>query len=571
MVNWRTTLDPAVFAQASREHRYVLLDLEAIWCHWCHVMDQQTYADPQVAALIARHYLAVRVDQDADPALAARYGEWGWPATIVFAPDGQELVKRRGFLPPPAMASLLQAIVDDPTPGPSVRPQEPLTPPPAGGLDDPLRARLAATVEQLYDAAHGGFGDGQKFLDADAMEWLFVRAQTGDAQAAARIRQTLDANRALLDGVWGGVFQYSENPDWTHPHFEKIMSYQAGDLRLYALAWAYEHRTADLEAAQAIEAYLRDFLRAPDGAFYTSQDADLDARTPGADYYALPDAARRARGLPKIDTHLYARDNGWAIGALCRLADTTGEDQPLRMAEAAARWVVAHRRLPDGGFAHGARDADGPYLADTLAMGEAFLDLYRATGERDWLTRAQAAGDFIAAHFTAPDLGFVSAVPHPAPGALASMVRDVQENGAATRFFARLAYPTGAQHFRMLAEHGLRFLVAYARAHPEAFLPTVLLADWEVGHAPVHFTVVGAKDDPAAAALQRAARAYPAVNLWVDWWDPRREPSPTPDIRYPHLARAAAFVCTERACSSPLFDPAQLASTAQRLARAGQR
>src|SRR5580700_9553054 len=106
----------AVFARAKREHKFVLLDLEAVWCHWCHVMDGTTYADPAVAALISGSYLAVRVDQDARPDLASRYEDYGWPATIIYGPDGAEIVKKQGYLAPAGMARLLQAVIDDPSP-----------------------------------------------------------------------------------------------------------------------------------------------------------------------------------------------------------------------------------------------------------------------------------------------------------------------------------------------------------------------------------------------------------------------------------------------------------------------
>jgi uncharacterized protein YyaL (SSP411 family) len=117
-IRWQRQWSQALFAQAAREQRFVLLDLHAVWCHWCHVMDEKTYTDPSVRALIGQRYVAVSVDADSDPALASRYGDWGWPATIVLAPDGTEIVKRRGFIAPQQMASLLQAIIDDPTPGP---------------------------------------------------------------------------------------------------------------------------------------------------------------------------------------------------------------------------------------------------------------------------------------------------------------------------------------------------------------------------------------------------------------------------------------------------------------------
>src|SRR5208282_5904658 len=105
-----------VFTQAKAEQRFVLLDLQAVWCHWCHVMEAETYANSEVAGLIGERFIAARVDQDSAPELAARYGDWGWPATVVFAADGSEIVKRRGFIPPAQMASLLRAIVADPSP-----------------------------------------------------------------------------------------------------------------------------------------------------------------------------------------------------------------------------------------------------------------------------------------------------------------------------------------------------------------------------------------------------------------------------------------------------------------------
>ena len=117
-IAWAPSLHQSVFDAATDQHRFILLDLHAVWCHWCHVMDEQTYADREVTALIAEHYIAVSVDADSDPGLASRYGDWGWPATIVLAADGTEIVKRRGFIAPAQMASLLRAIVDDPSPGP---------------------------------------------------------------------------------------------------------------------------------------------------------------------------------------------------------------------------------------------------------------------------------------------------------------------------------------------------------------------------------------------------------------------------------------------------------------------
>ncbi len=118
-ITWQPWSDEA-FAQAKAEHKFVILDLQAIWCHWCHVMDATTYQDPKVVQLLGSHYVALKVDQDSRPDLANRYEDYGWPATIVFAADGSEIVRRRGYISPPQMAAMLQAIIDDPSPGPSV-------------------------------------------------------------------------------------------------------------------------------------------------------------------------------------------------------------------------------------------------------------------------------------------------------------------------------------------------------------------------------------------------------------------------------------------------------------------
>src|SRR5258705_8967496 len=125
------------------------------------------------------------------------------------------------------------------------------------------------------------------------MDYGISRAEAGDTVSIKRTRQTLDAAIKLVDPVWGGVSQYSEAGSWTHPHFEKIMSFQAQYLRQYSQAYALWKDPKYLTAARNIERYLADFLSSPDGAFYVSQDADLDHDTDGHKYYALGDAERR--------------------------------------------------------------------------------------------------------------------------------------------------------------------------------------------------------------------------------------------------------------------------------------
>lgn len=548
-----------LFDRAQREKKLVLLDLEAVWCHWCHVMDELTYTDPAVIRVLGEHYYAVKVDQDARPDLSNRYEDYGWPAIIVFGSDGTELVKRSGYIPAPGMAAMLEAVVLDPTPGPSARPAP--SPVPEGGvMSAALRTELAQLYTGQYDSQHGGWGSGHKYLDGDSVEYAMQLARGGDAPSLKMAQQTLDANRALIDPVWGGVYQYSTGGVWSQPHFEKIMSTQTANLRSYALAYLQWGRPADLEAARRISGYLANFLTGPEGAFYTSQDADLVQGEHAGEYFALEDAARRKLGVPVIDTHHYARENGWVIEALSTLYAADGDAQTLQRALRAARWILANRALDGGGFRHDARDAAGPYLGDTLAMARAFLALYTVTADRDWLARAETSAAYIEKTFGAKgEAGFRTA--H-APANAKFQPRPLRdENIDLARFGALLFHYTGEPRYRAMAEQALRYLAVpdVAKRFPSA---GALLADREVQRSPVHLTVVGAKDDPAAAALFGAALGFPSAYKRVDWLDAREGPLRNADVQYPQLAKPALFFCTAQRCSMPMFTPETFAARA---------
>ncbi len=555
-LNWLPWSDE-VFSQAKREQRFVLLDLEAVWCHWCHVMDVTTYRDPKVLALLNRKYLTVRVDQDSRPDLSNRYEDYGWPATVVFDGAGHEIVKRQGYLAPDEMASMLQAIIDDPSPGPSVRAEREITFPANPLVAAPLRAQLEKDYVAGYDAKQGSWGFDQKYLDWDSVEYAMDLAARGDARAEGMAKQTLGAQLQLLDPVWGGVYQYSTDGVWAKPHFEKIMSMQAENLRVYAQAYGQWRDPNYLRAAQSIHQFLKAFLTSPDGAFYTSQDADLIAGQHSAEYFALDDKGRRKRGVPRVDTHIYARENGWAITALASLYGVTADQKTLDEATHAADWVTQYRKLSGGGFHHGAKDLAGPFLGDSVSMTRAYLALYGVTGDRKWLSDAGASLGYINQTFPSPrGAGFVTAVtptdhayqPHPQ--------RD--ENVAVARAANLLFHYTGDSKYRRMSDAAMRYLAA-APIATKLPVASVLLADYEAGRPPLHLTVVGHKDDPAARALFLAAMQYPSSYKRLEWWDTREGKLPNPDVQYPAVQRAAAYVCTERTCSAPIFNAEEVA------------
>src|SRR5260370_9767239 len=180
------------------------------------------------------------------------------------------------------------------------------------------------------------------------------------------------------------------------------MQMQAENLRVYSLAYASWQDPYYLHAAQEVRRYLKTFLTSPEGGFYASQDADLIDGQDSASYFALDDGQRRKLGIPRIDTHMYSRENGWAITGLATLYAATGDDEALVDAVRAARWVLANRSLPGGGFLHGANDAAGPYLGDNISMARALLTLYSVTVVRQWLSRTEATLSFIGVNFRDP-------------------------------------------------------------------------------------------------------------------------------------------------------------------------
>ncbi|MGA2551287.1 MAG: DUF255 domain-containing protein [Burkholderiaceae bacterium] len=542
-----------VFARAKASHRYVLLDLEAVWCHWCHVMDATTYHDQAVTTLIAQRFIPVKVDEDSRPDISRRFEIYGWPATILFDGDGNVIAHYRGYREPEVFRHLLLDALEDPSPLHSQGEDDSDTPFAAHPLlSEATRAEVDRRFRESLDSVSGGLKQFQKFLDRDTVEYSLWLTELGDAQACATLRTTLDAARQLIDPVWGGMYQYSTDEDWIHPHFEKIMSVQANALRIYSLAYERFKDPAYLDAAQSIHSYLKNFLLSPNGAFYVSQDADLIPGIHSASYFALDDEHRRKRGVPRVDRHIYARENGWAIEALAAYFSASGDASALDEARGAAKWIKRNRRNHDGSYSHDASTSGGPFLGDSLAMARAFLALYAVTGDPQQLGDARLAARALTRFSAHPGSGFLPALPS-ATGMLRSSP-NIDENIEVARLANLLHRYSGEPFAQQLAENALRYMDTDRIALHFGAVPGILLANAEYQNEPLHITVVGSKNDPAARRLFNAALQVPAMYRRTEWWDPMGPPLFHTDVRFPAMGRATAFVCSERSCSLPLFD-----------------
>jgi hypothetical protein len=448
------TLEPATFARARAERRFVVIDGAAEWCHWCHVMEATTYHDPEVRRLLDAHFVAVKVDVDARPDFEERYGAWGWPATVLMTADGRELGKYRGYLAPEKFLEILQAVVasssasggDGGVDGAAEAEAKPLG-------EAELTAVAAWTQKELddyWDPREGSWGRPQKVPLAWNNAWELSRARAGDSTARQRALFSLGRQRALVDPVWGGICQYSTDGDWRHPHYEKLMTYQAGAIDNYAATYALTGDPTWLGTAQAVRGFVDRFMTGPEGGFYTTMDADLNAHDagkpylPGQQYYALGDVERRALGIPRVDTHEYARENGLTIAAYVTLAQAGDDPGALAAAERAARRILATHAAGQGGVLHGPHGEGESgkvlYLADNAAFGFGLARLYEATRRPEYLEAARK----LAAVLTGPLLdakggGFYASTPDPdAVGVFAARRRPFEDNVMAIRFLARM-------------------------------------------------------------------------------------------------------------------------------------
>ena len=451
------TLSPETFARAKAERKYIVLDGSAEWCHWCHVMEATTYHDPEVRKILDKHFIAVKVDVDSRPDDEERYGDYGWPAPVMFAPDATEIGKYRGYINPEKFKGILEDIVasglaekkgDEKT--------KPVEKAPRTALSEEhlawIQREIDVQLEDYYDEDQGSWGRQQKAPLGWNNAWTLEKAKKGDEKAKAQALFTLDKQSALLDPVWGGIYQYSAARDWDSPHFEKLMTFQAPALDNYATAYRLTNDPKQLARAKAMLGFLDRFMKSPEGGFYTTQDADLNAHDrskafmDGHDYYKLDEKGRLARGIPRVDTHEYGKENGLAISAYCTMFEVTKDPAVLASAEKAARRILATHATKRGGVTHDVADPEKEqkllYLSDNASFGLGLVRLFEVTKSDEYLKKARAIADFVIADLTDEDSGgmFASTKDPDAVGIFATRRVPFEDDVVAVRFLAHLAH-----------------------------------------------------------------------------------------------------------------------------------
>lgn len=300
-VNWWPWGEEA-FARAKALNRPVLLSVGYSTCHWCHVMERESFEDLEVAAFINGHFVAIKVDREERPdiddvymsVVHALHGQGGWPMTLVLTPEGEayfaatylpardgERGRSKGLLT--VLTELAHAYAEDPAG--VVHQAAQITakvgadrPAPTPGVPAPNAVvRVAQTLTRSFDALHGGFGRAPKFPRPATLDLLLrYHRRTSDPHALTMVTRTLEEidRGGLHDHLGGGFHRYSTDDRWHVPHFEKMLYDQAQLIRTYTAAWQVTGREDFREVVRDTVTYLLTDMRDPRGGFWAATDAD---------------------------------------------------------------------------------------------------------------------------------------------------------------------------------------------------------------------------------------------------------------------------------------------------------
>jgi uncharacterized protein YyaL (SSP411 family) len=375
-IDWHEWGD-AAFARAKAEDKPILLDIGAVWCHWCHVIDRESYENVEIAKIINEHFVPVKVDRDERPDVDSRYqsaisaisGQGGWPLTGFLLSDGKPFFGGTYFPPDdqmgrPGFRRVLLAVAD------SYRNKRAELERAANSLADAVsQAEVFAgaradfdlgvveeqisSITKLFDIKNGGFGHAPKFPHASAIDLVLERyQQTKEKHLLAMAETTLEkmARGGVYDQLGGGFHRYSVDERWLVPHFEK-MSYDNSELlKNYLHGYQVTQNPFLRETAESILGWVnKDLSDQHNGGFYASQDADVSLDDDG-DYFTwnldelraalLPEEARVMELYYDVEAHGEMHHDP-AKNVLWIARDATGIAEQLGLDEATVRITIA--------------------------------------------------------------------------------------------------------------------------------------------------------------------------------------------------------------------------------------
>ncbi|WP_348270106.1 thioredoxin domain-containing protein [Edaphobacter paludis] len=311
-VDWQEW-GPAAFALAQTEDKPILLDIGAVWCHWCHVMDRESYENAETAKVINEHFVAVKVDRDERPDVDTRYqaavssisGQGGWPLTAFLTPDGKPYFGGTYFPPQDqhgrpsfqrvllTMAEAFEKQREEVNESASsviaaIEHNESFMGR-AGNPGPELVQKLVESIVKQFDSRSGGFGSQPKFPHSGAIDLLLDVAPRGEGNEAAKTAATVTLQKMALGGIYdhlaGGFHRYSVDERWIVPHFEKMAYDNSELLKNYIHAYQTYVQPESARVAREMIRWVDEWLSDREhGGFYASQDADYSLDDDG-DYF----------------------------------------------------------------------------------------------------------------------------------------------------------------------------------------------------------------------------------------------------------------------------------------------
>jgi len=303
----------AAFALAQAEDKPILLDIGAVWCHWCHVMDRESYENEETAKVINEHFIPVKVDRDERPDVDSRYqaavaaisGQGGWPLTAFLTPDGKPYFGGTYFPPQDqhgrpgfqrvllTMAEVFEKQRDEVNDSAAsviaaIEHNESFM----GGASDPgpgLVQKLVESALKQFDPRSGGFGSQPKFPHSGAIDLLLDVASRGEGNEAAKTAALVTLEKMAQGGIYdhlaGGFHRYSVDERWVVPHFEKMAYDNSELLKNYVHAYQTFAQPESARIAREMVQWIDEWLSDREhGGFYASQDAD-DSLDDDGDYF----------------------------------------------------------------------------------------------------------------------------------------------------------------------------------------------------------------------------------------------------------------------------------------------
>ena len=448
------------FRAAQQQNKPVMLFLSAFWCRYCQRMDEGAFSETENIALLRAYFISIRAENAQRPDIDVRYNQNGWPTIVFMTPRGEPIVAANYLTGEQFQDLLLRVYVghqqNRETAGSASATQNET----AGAVSEiGARARvnesglaeISESIMELADRDHGGYGAGQKFIQAEPNDFLLSRYEaTRNAEYLNHVCLTLDRMRekAIHDRREGGYFRTSTGPDWDQPHREKLLAEQAGLISNCLETYRITRRTEYARMAEDIIGYLNvKLFDNTTGAFYGCEDF---LRVESAEQ------ASRDEFYTILDKCVYTDANARAITAYLEAAEILEKPACNERALQVLEFLWLHCRNPAGGMFHcfDGTARLGGWLGDQVLMGSALLEAHKATGKREFLEQAQELAEFIVGRFKNPAGGYydleASGIAY-----LGFRLTLIEQNGPAASFFLALAQATGDLYWREAATWAL--------------------------------------------------------------------------------------------------------------------